>query len=108
MTTSQWGLSVTSLIWPIYCAVPTEESKTFAQENQLLFTETSALNSENVDKAFEELINTIYQKVSKHQMDLGDSSANGNANGASAPNGPTISLTPTPNENKKANGNNCC
>ncbi|CAI4420959.1 AIS_HP2_G0013890.mRNA.1.CDS.1 [Saccharomyces cerevisiae] len=89
-------------------AVPTEESKTFAQENQLLFTETSALNSENVDKAFEELINTIYQKVSKHQMDLGDSSANGNANGASAPNGPTISLTPTPNENKKANGNNCC
>ncbi|CAI5133434.1 BEM_HP_G0073260.mRNA.1.CDS.1 [Saccharomyces cerevisiae] len=43
-------------------AVPTEESKTFAQENQLLFTETSALNSENVDKAFEELINTIHQR----------------------------------------------
>lgn len=87
-------------------AVPTDEAKNFALENQLLFTETSALNSDNVDQAFRELITAIYQMVSKHQVDMGDSS--GAANGAGAPKGPTISLTPTPNETKKSSGGNCC
>ncbi|CAB4251987.1 similar to Saccharomyces cerevisiae YGL210W YPT32 Rab family GTPase, very similar to Ypt31p [Maudiozyma barnettii] len=87
-------------------AVPTDEAKNFASENQLLFTETSALNSENVDQAFRELITAIYQMVSKHQVDMGD--GNGNGNGANAPKGPTISLTPTPNEKKKSSSNNCC
>lgn len=85
-------------------AVPTEEAKNFAQENQLLFTETSALKSENVDLAFRELITAIYQMVSKHQVDLGES---GNSQG-NAPKGPTISLTPAPNDNKKKSANNCC
>ncbi|CAR31040.1 ZYRO0E08492p [Zygosaccharomyces rouxii] len=84
-------------------AVPTDEAKNFAQENQLLFTETSALKSENVDLAFRELITAIYQMVSKHQVDLGDANTQGNA-----PKGPTISLTPAPNENKKKSANNCC
>ncbi|KAL3231420.1 GTP-binding protein YPT31/YPT8 [Nakaseomyces bracarensis] len=83
-------------------AVPTEEARQFAAENQLLFTETSALNSENVDLAFKELITAIHQKVSKHQVELS------NANKASGPNGPTISLTPAPNEKKKSSSNNCC
>lgn len=87
-------------------AVPTEEAKNFALENQLLFTETSALNSENVDQAFRELITAIYQMVSKHQVDLNDS--NGNNNNGAGPKGPTISLTPTPNEKKKSSSNNCC
>ncbi|QLG71212.1 hypothetical protein HG535_0B02510 [Zygotorulaspora mrakii] len=87
-------------------AVPTDEAKNFAQENQLLFTETSALKSENVELAFRELITAIYQMVSKHQVDLGDS---GNNNGmGQAPKGPTISLTPAPNESKKKSSNNCC
>lgn len=85
-------------------AVPTDEAKNFALENQLLFTETSALNSDNVDQAFRELITAIYQMVSKHQVDLGDA----NGNGTSAPKGPTISLTPAPNEKKKSSSNNCC
>lgn len=85
-------------------AVPTDEAKNFAQENQLLFTETSALKSENVDLAFRELITAIYQMVSKHQVDLGET---GNTQG-NAPKGPTISLTPAPNENKKKSANNCC
>lgn len=85
-------------------AVPTDEAKNFAQENQLLFTETSALKSENVDLAFRELITAIYQMVSKHQVDLGEM---GNTQG-NAPKGPTISLTPAPNENKKKSANNCC
>ncbi|CCE62978.1 hypothetical protein TPHA_0D03430 [Tetrapisispora phaffii CBS 4417] len=89
-------------------AVPTEEAKNFAQENQLLFTETSALNSENVDQAFRELITSIYQMISKHQVDLG-SDNNGSGNGASNNiKGPTISLTPTPNEKTKSSSNNCC
>lgn len=83
-------------------AVPTEEAKNYARENQLLFTETSALNAENVDQAFRELITAIYQMVSKNQVDL-----NGNS-GLSAPKGPTISLTPTPHEKTKKKSNNCC
>lgn len=86
-------------------AVPTDEAKNFASENQLLFTETSALNSENVDQAFRELITAIHQMVSKHQVDLGgDNGASGN----NGPHGPTISLTPTPNEKKKSSSGNCC
>lgn len=86
-------------------AVPTDEAKNFAQENQLLFTETSALNSENVDQSFRELITSIYQMISKHQVDLG---SEGSATNAGAPKGPTISLTPAPNEKKKSSSNNCC
>ncbi|QLL33030.1 hypothetical protein HG536_0D05510 [Torulaspora globosa] len=86
-------------------AVPTDEARNFAQENQLLFTETSALKSENVELAFRELITAIYQMVSKHQVDLGESNNNGAAN---APRGPTISLTPAPNEHKKKSSSNCC
>ncbi|EDO15222.1 hypothetical protein Kpol_423p12 [Vanderwaltozyma polyspora DSM 70294] len=86
-------------------AVPTDEAKKFAQENQLLFTETSALNSENVDQAFRELITSIYQMISKHQVDLG---VDNNNNTLNAPKGPTISLTPAPNEKKKSSSNNCC
>ncbi|CCK68506.1 Rab family GTPase YPT32 KNAG_0B00580 [Huiozyma naganishii CBS 8797] len=91
-------------------AVPTDEAKNFAQENQLLFTETSALNSENVDQAFRELITAIYQMVSKHQVDLDNSNGQGAAGaGNGAPRGPTISLTPTPNEKSKKNSSsNCC
>ncbi|CAL9732482.1 GTP-binding protein Ypt32p/YPT11 [Monosporozyma unispora] len=88
-------------------AVPTDEATNFARENQLLFTETSALNSENVDQAFRELITAIYQMVSKHQVDLGGDNNSGGNNG-NAPRGPTISLTPTPNENKKSSSSNCC
>ncbi|QLQ80079.1 hypothetical protein HG537_0D00790 [Torulaspora globosa] len=85
-------------------AVPTDEARNFAQENRLLFTETSALKSENVELAFRELITAIYQMVSKHQVDLGES-GNGATN---APRGPTISLTPAPNEHKKKSSSNCC
>ncbi|SCU95362.1 LADA_0G15192g1_1 [Lachancea dasiensis] len=84
-------------------AVPTDEAKNFAQENQLLFTETSALNSENVDQAFRELITAIYQMVSKHQVDMNEY---GN-NAGQVPKGPTISLTPAPAKKSKSS-NNCC
>ncbi|QHS73138.1 Rab family GTPase YPT32 [Saccharomyces paradoxus] len=88
-------------------AVPTDEAKNFAMENQMLFTETSALNSDNVDKAFRELIVAIFQMVSKHQVDLNGSGTN-NTGSNSGPKGPTISLTPAPKEDKKKKSSNCC
>lgn len=83
-------------------AVPTEEAKNFATENQLLFTEASALNAENVDKSFEQLLKSIYDMVSKHQLDLSD------YNPDKPSNGPTISLTPTPGPESKKSKSNCC
>lgn len=84
-------------------AVPTDEAKNYAQENQMLFTETSALNAENVDLAFRELITAIYQMVSKNQVDLSENNGSG-----TVPRGPTISLAPAPSEKSKKKTNNCC
>ncbi|KIJ24145.1 hypothetical protein M422DRAFT_39281 [Sphaerobolus stellatus SS14] len=42
-------------------AVPTEEAKSFAAENGLLFIETSALDASNVESAFYMLLTDIYQ-----------------------------------------------
>lgn len=83
-------------------AVPSEEARHFAQEGQLLFTETSALSSDNVDRAFRELIVAIWTKVSKHELE----SAPGNQPSKSQVTGPTISLTPATEERKKSNS--CC
>ncbi|AMD22442.1 HGR103Wp [Eremothecium sinecaudum] len=83
-------------------AVPTDEAKTYAQENQMLFSETSAMNAENVDQAFTELVVAIYQMISKNQVDLNDESGLG-----TVPRGATISLTTAPNEKKKKSSN-CC
>lgn len=83
-------------------AVPTDEAKHFSAENQLLFTEASALNAENVDLSFEQLLKSIYNMVSKHEFDASDYSSN------KPPAGQTISLTPTPGSDSKKNKNNCC
>ncbi|KAH3673407.1 hypothetical protein WICPIJ_009795 [Wickerhamomyces pijperi] len=83
-------------------AVPTDEAKHFSAENQLLFTEASALNAENVDLSFQQLLKSIYNMVSKHEFDASDYSSN------KPPAGQTISLTPTPGADSKKNKNNCC
>ncbi|ODV71728.1 Rab family GTPase YPT31 [Cyberlindnera jadinii NRRL Y-1542] len=82
--------------------VPTEEAKHFAAENQLLFTETSALNADNVDLSFEQVAKAIYNMVKKNQLDLSDYS------GAKPPTGQTISLTPTPGAESNKHKSNCC
>ena len=56
-------------------AVPTEEAKLFANENSLLFTEASALSSDNVDLSFHQLLKNIYEMISKHQLDTNDQGA---------------------------------
>ncbi|CCG23053.1 Ypt31 protein [Candida orthopsilosis Co 90-125] len=85
-------------------AVPTEEARNFALENNLLFTEASALSSDNVDLSFHQLLKNIYEMISKHQLDTNEQG------GLKAPsNGPTISLTPAPKEKKSSkNNSNCC
>ncbi|KAG9480782.1 hypothetical protein GDO78_010183, partial [Eleutherodactylus coqui] len=43
--------------------VPTEEAKMYADSNDLLFMETSALDSTNVELAFETILRDIYKKI---------------------------------------------
>ncbi|XP_071971037.1 ras-related protein Rab-25 isoform X1 [Engystomops pustulosus] len=43
--------------------VPSEEAKMYADSNGLLFIETSALDSTNVELAFETILRDIYKKV---------------------------------------------
>ena len=42
--------------------VSTDEGEKFAKNNGMFFIETSALNSSNIEKAFEIVINQIYKK----------------------------------------------
>lgn len=46
-------------------AVPMEEAKTFAEKNNLSFIETSALDSSNVENAFQHILTAIYKIVSR-------------------------------------------
>jgi len=49
-------------------AVPTDEAKAFAERNNLSFIETSALDSTNVETAFQNILTEIYQIVSQRQV----------------------------------------
>ncbi|MGH0180698.1 UNVERIFIED_CONTAM: hypothetical protein FKN15_004988, partial [Acipenser sinensis] len=49
-------------------AVPTDEAKAFAEKNGLSFIETSALDSTNVETAFQTILTEIYRIVSQKQM----------------------------------------
>uniref|UniRef100_A0A663N8G5 Ras-related protein Rab-25 n=1 Tax=Athene cunicularia TaxID=194338 RepID=A0A663N8G5_ATHCN len=48
--------------------VPMEEAKMFADNNGLLFVETSALDSTNVEQAFETILKEIFHKVKKQKQ----------------------------------------
>jgi small GTP-binding protein len=49
-----------------------EEGKDFAERNNMLFYETSALNGKNIDKLFKETLEKIIQKMNENYYDLGD------------------------------------
>merc|ERR1711977_96966 len=53
-------------------AVPTEEAKQFASENNLSFIETSALDASNVELAFQNILTEIYRIVSQKALDQGE------------------------------------
>lgn len=48
-------------------AVSTEDAMTFAEENQLAFIETSALDSTGVDEAFRQILTEIYRLMSRSE-----------------------------------------
>ncbi|XP_068189336.1 ras-related protein Rab-11B-like [Antennarius striatus] len=76
--------------------VPTEEAKDFAEKRELLFMETSALDSTNVEAAFNEVLAAIQRKVASKQVTRGSISAITLSNNI----GPTTEVQ----ENKKK----CC
>lgn len=60
--------------------VKTAEGKAFAEENSISFIETSALNSMNVEKAFQTILAEIYkQTVPKQLQENGDATESSNA-----------------------------
>ncbi|KAJ5749941.1 hypothetical protein N7533_006969 [Penicillium manginii] len=79
-------------------AVPTEEAKQFASENNLSFIETSALDASNVELAFQNILTEIYRIVSSKALDSGDSTLNQPGQGR------TIDFTPQENDQKQG----CC
>ncbi|KAJ6141349.1 hypothetical protein N7470_010245 [Penicillium chermesinum] len=106
-------------------AVPTEEAKQFASENNLSFIETSALDASNVELAFQNILTgkfapldvapakppnstrahapdmslEIYRIVSSKALDSGESGANQPGDRR-----PVIEFTPQDNEQKQG----CC
>ncbi|KAF4630760.1 hypothetical protein G7Y89_g7378 [Cudoniella acicularis] len=83
-------------------AVPTEEAKQFASENNLSFIETSALDASNVELAFQNILTEIYRIVSSKALDNGGESAQ-----AGLGPGTGISLT-EPVDGGAAKGGKCC
>lgn len=65
-------------------AVPTDEARTFAESHQLSFIETSALDSTNVEQAFQQILTAIYRIVSQKQI------RNEGADNDPSPSGETI------------------
>ncbi|XP_010904201.2 ras-related protein Rab-25b [Esox lucius] len=56
-------------------SVPTEEAKDFAEKKGILFLETSALESTNVETAFHNVLGEIHRKVSSKEVTRGSISA---------------------------------
>lgn len=56
-------------------AVPLEDAKDFAEKNGLLFMETSALESVNVEAAFNTVLTEIHKKVSSKEVTRGSINA---------------------------------
>ncbi|CAL8297026.1 unnamed protein product [Lota lota] len=55
--------------------VPTEEAQDFADKKELMFMETSALDSTNVEAAFNEVLKAIHKKVASKEVTRGSISA---------------------------------
>jgi Ras-related protein Rab-11A len=79
-------------------AVPTEESKQFATDNQLSFIETSALDNSNVELSFQKILTEIYRIVSAKQME--------NEQSGTIKQGQGIKITDPVNNGQSPN--NCC
>src|SRR5690606_25648966 len=83
-------------------AVQTDEAMAFAEKNNLMFIETSALDATNVETAFSNLLGHIYKVVNQHMPQGGGKDAL-KAGGAAA-----ISITPTPEDKQSSYGGCSC
>ncbi|KAG9284119.1 hypothetical protein G9A89_022893 [Geosiphon pyriformis] len=81
-------------------AVPTEEAKQFAAENNLSFIETSALDASNVEVAFQNILTEIYRIVSNKALENNSGDVRPSA-------GESITLTSMPDDTSKSQGK-CC
>ena len=79
-------------------ACATEDAKAFAEQNNLAFIETSALDASGVDVAFQNILTEIYRLMNKKQMQ------EGSAKQAVASKGEKISITSGEDKKKKK----CC
>ncbi|CAG8520732.1 5891_t:CDS:2 [Ambispora leptoticha] len=75
-------------------AVPTDEAKAFAAENNLSFIETSALDASNVELAFQNILTEIYRIVSNKALE------NNSGDVARPTAGETIQVTTLPDDSK--------
>ncbi len=81
--------------------VTTEESKEFAEKNQLSFIETSALDASNVELAFQNILTGIYHLMSKPNLQQGGGAQAAQPAAAAQPGGTSIKLeNPPPNTQK--------
>ncbi|XP_066529699.1 ras-related protein Rab-25a [Hoplias malabaricus] len=55
--------------------VPTQEAQSYAESKDLLFMETSALDSTNVESAFLQVLTAIHKKVASREVTRGSISA---------------------------------
>lgn len=79
-------------------AVATEEAQAFAEENKLLFIETSALDNTNVELAFQRILTEIYHQHVEQNL------LHAEFGQIKAPEGPTINFTEPP----RKNSGGCC
>ena len=64
-------------------AVPVEEARAFAEKNNLSFIEASALDSSNVESAFQQILTEIYRIVSQARQVRANDSGNQLSSGSS-------------------------
>ncbi|XP_062321438.1 RAB11a, member RAS oncogene family, like [Osmerus eperlanus] len=81
-------------------AVPTDEAKAFAEKHGLSFLETSALDSSNVELAFQTILTAIYNIVSQRQM-------SGRSDADFSPSSNVVPITVQPTQNASKQGA-CC
>ncbi|XP_013878523.1 RAB11a, member RAS oncogene family, like [Austrofundulus limnaeus] len=81
-------------------AVPTDEAKSFAEKHALSFLETSALDSSNVELAFQTILTAIYNIVSQRQM-------SGHSNSDFSPASNVVPITVEPTQSSSSKGS-CC
>ena len=86
-------------------AVPTEDAMLFAENNNLAFIETSALDATGGEEAFRQILSEIYRLMSRKTMQTDGAPA------PSLPSGSTVSVNPSNAEKPKAGSGSsagCC